>query len=475
MNLKTQEVLINNENQDKEYVNNKRKCSPEETNDVPCKKVAYNDEKRVDVVEDVKESSIFENVSVPIENVDNNLEKVDLGSGIKVADGKNEADFAYNGENIIKLVHELNSTLLEEVHKRIEPQKPYGTIVTAKNVASNENSAEFENEVNQDQSYKPPATSLKEETTEDVIKCLDRTHEEIANKVEENLENSSTSNESKNLETVLKSPNKIKKPPSTFIPQSPKKRLEYQGAKSSESLNKKKEKFIYGNYSQYYGYRNKDKDFHDIRLDVFEKHQELFENKEILDIGCNSGFITMEFAKLFPVKSIVGLDIDKHLINQAIKHLTRHKKSLPMNNELRKQQKFPFNVSFVHGNYVLRDEVLLEIERPQFDVILCLSITKWIHLNFGDEGLKLAFRRMFLQLKSKGVLILEAQPFDNYARRKKMTEQIFTNYKNMKFFPNNFEEYLLSPEIGFRKVQLMGVPDHCVKGFKRPIQIFYKD
>ncbi|XP_073820090.1 uncharacterized protein [Musca autumnalis] len=92
MNLKTQEVLINNENQNKEYVNNKRKCSPAETDAVPCKKVDYNDERRVDVVEDVKESLIFENVSVPIENVDNNLEKVALGSDTKSADRKNEAE-----------------------------------------------------------------------------------------------------------------------------------------------------------------------------------------------------------------------------------------------------------------------------------------------------------------------------------------------------------------------------------------------
>lgn len=201
------------------------------------------------------------------------------------------------------------------------------------------------------------------------------------------------------------------------VPNSPKKRLEV----SKTSPQKNKEKFIYGNYSQYYGYRNKDKDFHDIRLDVFKEHLEIFRNKQILDIGCNSGFITMEVAKQFECKSIVGLDIDKSLINQAIKNLTKCKKSLPMDNELKRQQKFPFNVSFVHGNYVLKDDVLLEIEREQFDVILCLSITKWIHLNFGDKGLKQAFKRMFLQLRPQGKLILEAQPFDNYGRRKKMT------------------------------------------------------
>lgn len=203
----------------------------------------------------------------------------------------------------------------------------------------------------------------------------------------------------------------------TMAPISPKKRLELL---KPTTANASKEKFIYGNYSQYYGYRNS-KGFHDIRLDVFAQHKEIFKDKLVLDIGCNSGFITMEVAKQFEVKSIIGLDIDKSLINQAIKTLTKHKKSLPMNNDLKRLNKFPFNTTFIHGNYVLKDDVLLELETEQFDVILCLSITKWIHLNFGDNGLKQAFKRMFLQLKSQGKLILEPQPLDNYGRRKKMT------------------------------------------------------
>ena len=48
----------------------------------------------------------------------------------------------------------------------------------------------------------------------------------------------------------------------------------------------KSEKFQYGNYNQYYGYRNPG-NIEDLRLQFFKSTW--FEDKDVLDIGCNIG------------------------------------------------------------------------------------------------------------------------------------------------------------------------------------------
>lgn len=59
--------------------------------------------------------------------------------------------------------------------------------------------------------------------------------------------------------------------------------------------------------------------------------------------------------------------------------------------------------------------------REEYDLILALSITKWIHLNWGDAGMKRFLKRTFLNLNPGGRLILEPQPFNKYYKRAKMT------------------------------------------------------
>ncbi|XP_052873105.1 7SK snRNA methylphosphate capping enzyme bin3 [Anopheles cruzii] len=140
----------------------------------------------------------------------------------------------------------------------------------------------------------------------------------------------------------------------------------------------------------------------------------------------------------------------------------------------RPEHKFPHNVRFKMMNYVVKEESLINYDTQQYDLILCLSVTKWIHLNYGDAGLKIAFKRMFNHLRPGGKLILEAQNWASYKKKKKLTETIFENYKNIEFFPCRFHDYLLSPEVGFSHSYPLGIPRHLSKGFRRPIQLYIK-
>jgi 7SK snRNA methylphosphate capping enzyme len=82
---------------------------------------------------------------------------------------------------------------------------------------------------------------------------------------------------------------------------------------------------------------------------------------------------------------------------------------------------------FLQENYVPASAVIPQ-DVNKYDVILCLSVTKWVHLNFGDEGIKRFFKRAFSQLtEDTGVFILEPQPWHSYTKKKKITVSSFVN------------------------------------------------
>ncbi|XP_063965613.1 probable RNA methyltransferase Y17G7B.18 [Lytechinus pictus] len=225
-------------------------------------------------------------------------------------------------------------------------------------------------------------------------------------------------------------------------------RQQSHDSKTSKHLPKFREqdkKFQYGNYARYYGYRTPNSD--DNRIDLFKR--EWFEGKKCLDIGCNSGHVTLAVAKLFDPSSIVGVDIDGNLIGVArknVKHcleeLFREKKgkgrvNFPVSLQKtygplapaastsspaeREKSLFPGNVLFRCANFVLKDDSLLETQKEEYNTILCLSVTKWIHLNWGDAGIKRFFKRIYRALYPGGRLILEPQAWQSYQKKRKMT------------------------------------------------------
>ena len=107
-------------------------------------------------------------------------------------------------------------------------------------------------------------------------------------------------------------------------------------------------KFVYGNYSRYYGYRNPHGQ-PDSRLKCLP--ESLFVEKACLDIGCNTGQMTLSIARDSKPSHIIGVDIDQGLIDIAernVRHYVVPHKSvtaLPT-------RKFPMSLQLAYGPLV---------------------------------------------------------------------------------------------------------------------------
>lgn len=278
--------------------------------------------------------------------------------------------------------------------------------------------------------------------------------------------------------------------------------LDFKAAKNQNKnshKNKHHKLYQYGNYCGYYSKRNgsekQGNQIEDVRLEFLKIFSEFhFQSKKVLDIGCNSGMITLSVAKMFNPKAILGIDIDSGLIGKnykmsVVQFLTQFISDRARSN-LETEKKDPEfennpeimnslkNVTFRTANYILKDINRLEFETAQYDTILCLSVTKWIHLNFGDDGIKFLFQRIYKQLNTNGILILEPQSFKTYKKRSKLTPEIEEHYKNIKLRPSDFKKYLIE-DVGFKVKEYADINQelplrHTAQGFNRPMNVYEK-
>ncbi|KAK1257346.1 putative RNA methyltransferase [Acorus gramineus] len=216
-----------------------------------------------------------------------------------------------------------------------------------------------------------------------------------------------------------------------------------------KNLRRKKHIAIYGNYKNYYGYRIGQQEKEDPRLSVLRR--EWFEGKDCLDIGCNQGLLTISIAKKFNCRHILGIDIDAG-------------ESSPLEGNLLER------VSFRKQNFVDKLQWLTE----KYDTVVCFSVTKWIHLNWGDDGLIMLFTNIWRVLRPGGILVLEPQPWKSYQKNHQVSETATYNFHNILFPPDHFQDILLD-KIGFRTVEnITNALPGSVVGFDRPIFAYHK-
>ncbi|RKP38167.1 Bicoid-interacting protein 3-domain-containing protein, partial [Dimargaris cristalligena] len=246
----------------------------------------------------------------------------------------------------------------------------------------------------------------------------------------------------------------------------------------------------YGNYAQYYGYRQPSQGTVDpvAALDprIALLDPAWIRNQRVLDIGCNAGFVTSGLALHLQPWWAVGVDIDPTLIRKAKQHLHFINSLLPPsfhstsieNISTRPAIYFPLSMPRLFGNIPPSHSAQLTptptlvqspLKFPQnvfyhslnwlhppdpsplpthYDTILALSVSKWIHLHHGDFGLCQFFQKAYDQLVPGGRFVLEPQAFEGYAKRSRLTETMSHNYQSIQMRPEHFKEHLMSV-VGF--------------------------
>ena len=290
----------------------------------------------------------------------------------------------------------------------------------------------------------------------------------------------------------------------------------------------KDKNYIFGNYSNFYYNRY---------LENFKENMQnqissiWFKDKICLDIGCNIGTLTMRLAQEYKPKMIIGIDIDYKLIkaalqnskqfmrnsicskfyneggkqiniqkgtldqflfinnemriNEETKNIVKQMKELPLSfrlnlkdntlgnyNESKINSYDDKNIFFKQQNYV---EQIFTEEKDinKFDTIICLDTIKWIHLNYGDTGIKILFLNVYNQLKDGGLFLFDIADFSKYKKYAKKHFILKENLKKIEFYPQFFISYL-QKVYNFKIEKQCILPPNSKKLFYRTIYVLKK-
>ncbi|CAG9464555.1 unnamed protein product [Pedinophyceae sp. YPF-701] len=244
-------------------------------------------------------------------------------------------------------------------------------------------------------------------------------------------------------------------------------------------------RFKHGNYHNYYGKRlEKRSPLDDPRLAVFDPAW--FKGRTMLDVGCHEGVVILSVAQRFGISGALGIDIDPVLVRRAVRRL------MAARNAAREERRGHAPThgaeatllppaerldALKHVRFRAGDVLSLEGEVPRgtFGVVTCLSVTKWVHIHGGDDGLRRLLRLLAGAAEPGGHVIVEPQPWKSYrqAASHRDTKQ--------EWMPGRLAELQLRPEDIPRLLSEEGLvevgvlrPEGSKEGFGRPLHVLRK-
>jgi hypothetical protein len=204
----------------------------------------------------------------------------------------------------------------------------------------------------------------------------------------------------------------------------------------------------HGNFRNYYNFHSCDERLIQLPIAELQERSPLAGRNGIfiLDIGCNEGDLSMgvlrKTQEAFPTIpcSLLGVDIDPVLIERATTKFGATASESPVepdNNATKTEGKGRvifkcFDILSVEFDEYLKD-YCTERGITAFDVVCCFSITMWVHLNTGDEGLERFLRKSVLL--SHKYLIIEPQSWKSYKnaveRCRRQGLPVFPHYSSL--------------------------------------------
>ena len=110
--------------------------------------------------------------------------------------------------------------------------------------------------------------------------------------------------------------------------------------------------------------------------------------------------------------------------------------------------------------------------------MISFSVTKWMHLNWGEDGLIYLLLKCYSLLKRYGILIIESDHHSSYHKTRNYTATIQQNSEKLQIQPQQIP--LILQHIGMQVIAtktpntVATLARSLTKGFNRPIVILKK-
>jgi 7SK snRNA methylphosphate capping enzyme len=218
-----------------------------------------------------------------------------------------------------------------------------------------------------------------------------------------------------------------------------------------------------GNYLAYQGSSrhsgtNPSSHILDSRLRVLPHH--IFTNARVLDVGCNNGAITGHLIASFPIRHVTAVDVDPALVSKARSHAS-FIQSRRRDGKGSEAHYYPVSSVIAHGHRRRdggeeEEEASFRVEDwgseegegqdgslgEKYDVLLALSVVKWVHLTWLDEGLVRFFARVHDALEVGGYFVFAPQDWKSYGSAVRKNRALKGRLDELKVRPGEFGDML---------------------------------